>query len=67
MTARKASNGPWRVRSGLSNAVRQSKAEECGVIDPWQVEKLESDRSEQGREKEWKKERNREWKSEGRK
>ncbi len=66
MTERNASNGHWRVSSGLSNVVRQSKAEECGVIDPWQVEKLESDRSEQGRDKERKK-RNREWKSGGRK
>lgn len=64
MTERKASNGHWRVSSGLSNVVRWSKAEECGVIDPWQAEKLESDRSEQGREKEWKegeKQRVKEW------
>jgi len=41
MTECKGSTGHWRFSSGLSNVVRQSKAEECGVIDPWQVEKLE--------------------------
>lgn len=54
MTECKGSTGHWRVSNSLSNVVRQSKAEECRVIDPWQVEKLESDRSEQGREKEGK-------------